>query len=46
MPPGERVLNFAIITKESNELCAALDNRMPAILAPEGMAGMAGRGSG
>jgi putative SOS response-associated peptidase YedK len=46
LPPGERVLNFAIITKESNELCAALHNRMPAILAPEGMAGMAGRGSG
>jgi putative SOS response-associated peptidase YedK len=42
LPPGERVLSFAIITTESNELCAALHNRMPAILAPEGMAGMAG----
>jgi SOS response associated peptidase (SRAP) len=35
LPPGERVRSFAIITTESNELCAALHNWMPAILAPE-----------
>jgi putative SOS response-associated peptidase YedK len=34
-PAGERVRSFAIITTEPNELCAALHNRMPAILAPE-----------
>src|ERR1700745_955324 len=34
-PTGEWVRSFAIITTEPNELCAALHNRMPAILAPE-----------
>jgi len=34
-PVGERVCSLAIITTEPNELCAALHNRMPAILAPE-----------
>ena len=34
-PAGEWVRSFAIITTEPNELCAALHNRMPAILAPE-----------
>ena len=34
-PAGERIRSFAIITKKPNELCAALHNRMPAILAPE-----------
>jgi putative SOS response-associated peptidase YedK len=34
-PAGERVRSFAIITTEPNELCAALHNRMPAILSPE-----------
>jgi putative SOS response-associated peptidase YedK len=34
-PTGERVRSFAIITTEPNELCTALHNRMPAILAPE-----------
>ena len=34
-PAGERVRSFAIITTEPNELCAALHNRMPAILARE-----------
>jgi putative SOS response-associated peptidase YedK len=34
-PAGERVRSFAIITTEPNELCAALHNRMPAILTPE-----------
>ena len=34
-PAGERVRRFAIITTEPNELCAALHNRMPAILAPQ-----------
>jgi putative SOS response-associated peptidase YedK len=29
------VRSFAIITTEPNELCAALHNRMPAILAPQ-----------
>jgi putative SOS response-associated peptidase YedK len=32
---GERVRSFAIITTEPNELCAALHNRMPVVLAPE-----------
>jgi putative SOS response-associated peptidase YedK len=34
-PAGEWVRSFAIITTEPNELCAALHNRMPAILTPE-----------
>ena len=34
-PAGERIRSFAIITTEPNELCAALHNRMPAVLAPE-----------
>jgi putative SOS response-associated peptidase YedK len=33
-PAGERVRSFAIITTTPNELCAALHNRMPVILAP------------
>jgi putative SOS response-associated peptidase YedK len=33
-PAGERIRSFAIITTEPNELCAALHNRMPAVLAP------------
>src|SRR6202030_1948673 len=32
---GERVRSFAIVTTEPNELCAALHNRMPVVLAPE-----------
>jgi putative SOS response-associated peptidase YedK len=32
---GERVRSFAIVTSEPNELCAALHNRMPVVLAPE-----------
>ncbi len=34
-PAGERVRSFAIVTTEPNELCAALHNRMPVVLAPE-----------
>jgi putative SOS response-associated peptidase YedK len=34
-PSGERVRSFAIVTTEPNELCAALHNRMPVVLAPE-----------
>jgi putative SOS response-associated peptidase YedK len=34
-PAGEWVRSFAIITTAPNELCAALHNRMPAILRPE-----------
>jgi putative SOS response-associated peptidase YedK len=34
-PAGEWVRSFAIITTEPNELCAALHNRMPVVLAPE-----------
>jgi putative SOS response-associated peptidase YedK len=29
------VRSFAIVTSEPNELCAALHNRMPVVLAPE-----------
>jgi putative SOS response-associated peptidase YedK len=32
---GERVRSFAIITTTSNELCAELHNRIPAILGPD-----------
>ena len=32
---GDRVRSFAIVTTQPNELCAALDNRMPMVLAPE-----------
>jgi putative SOS response-associated peptidase YedK len=32
---GERVRSFAIVTTEPNELCAALHNRRPVVLAPE-----------
>jgi putative SOS response-associated peptidase YedK len=32
---GERVRSFAIVTTEPNELCAALHNRMPVVLALE-----------
>jgi putative SOS response-associated peptidase YedK len=32
---NERVRSFAIVTTEPNELCAALHNRMPVVLAPE-----------
>ena len=31
---GERVRSFAIVTTEPNELCAALHNRIPVVLAP------------
>src|SRR6516162_2558841 len=34
-PAGEWVRSFAIITTTSNELCAELHNRMPAVLKPE-----------
>ena len=34
-PAGEWVRSFAIITTAPNELCAALHNRMPAVLRPE-----------
>ena len=34
-PAGERIRSFAIVTKEPNELCAELHNRMPVVLAPE-----------
>jgi putative SOS response-associated peptidase YedK len=34
-PAGERIRTFAIVTTEPNELCAALHNRMPVVLAPE-----------
>ena len=34
-PAGERIRSFAIVTTEPNELCAALHNRMPVVLAPE-----------
>jgi putative SOS response-associated peptidase YedK len=33
-PAGERVRSFAIVTTRPNELCAALHDRMPVILAP------------
>jgi putative SOS response-associated peptidase YedK len=32
---GERVRSFAIVTTVPNELCSALHNRMPVVLAPE-----------
>ena len=32
---GERVRSFAIVTTEPNDLCAALHNRMPVVLAPD-----------
>ena len=44
--PATYVRSFAIFTTEPNELCAALHNRMPAILAPEAWPGMARRGTG
>ena len=31
-PAGERIRSFPVITTEPNELCAALHNRMPAVL--------------
>ena len=34
-PAGERIRSFTIITTPPNELCAALHNRMPVVLAPE-----------
>jgi putative SOS response-associated peptidase YedK len=34
-PAGERIRSFAIVTTEPNELCAALHNRMPVVLAPD-----------
>jgi len=34
-PSGERVRSFAIVTTEPNQLCTALHNRMPVVLAPE-----------
>ena len=43
---GERVRSFAIVTTEPNELCAALHNRMPVVLAARGLAGMARGGTG
>jgi putative SOS response-associated peptidase YedK len=33
-PAGERIRRFTIITTPPNELCAALHNRMPAVLKP------------
>jgi putative SOS response-associated peptidase YedK len=33
--PGEWIRSFAIVTTPPNELCAALHNRMPAVLKPE-----------
>jgi len=35
-PAGEWVRSFAIITTSPNELCAALHNRMPVVLKPQG----------
>jgi putative SOS response-associated peptidase YedK len=34
-PAGKRIRRFNIITIPSNELCAELHNRMPAVLKPE-----------
>ena len=34
-PAGEWVRSFAIVTTTPNELCGALHNRMPVVLAPE-----------
>jgi putative SOS response-associated peptidase YedK len=34
-PAGEWIRSFAIITTQPNELCAALHNRMPAVLKPD-----------
>jgi putative SOS response-associated peptidase YedK len=34
-PAGEWIRSFAIITTQPNELCAAIHNRMPAVLKPE-----------
>jgi putative SOS response-associated peptidase YedK len=34
-PGGERIRSFTIITTPPNELCAALHNRMPAVLKPD-----------
>ena len=34
-PAGERIRSFTIITTPPNELCAALHNRMPAVLKPD-----------
>ena len=34
-PAGERIRSFAIVTTTPNELCAAIHNRMPVVLAPE-----------
>jgi putative SOS response-associated peptidase YedK len=35
LPAGERIRSFTIVTTRPNELCAALHNRMPAVLKPE-----------
>jgi putative SOS response-associated peptidase YedK len=45
-PARERNRSFSIITTRPNELCAELRNRMPAVLKPEGMAGVAWRTAG
>ena len=43
LPADEWVRTFAIVTATPNELYAEIHNRMPVILKPEGLAGMAGR---
>jgi putative SOS response-associated peptidase YedK len=42
---GEWVRSFAIITTKPNELCAELHNRIPVVLAPETLAGLARGGA-
>jgi len=44
-PDGEWVRSFAIITTTPNELCAELHNRMPVVLGPGDVAGVARGGA-
>jgi putative SOS response-associated peptidase YedK len=41
-PAGERIRSFAIVTTMPNELCAAIHNRMPVVLAPTSWAAWLG----
>jgi putative SOS response-associated peptidase YedK len=44
-PAGEWMRSFAVITTTPNELYAELHNRMPVVLKPEALAGLAWRGN-
>ena len=45
-PAGEWMHSFAIITTKPNELCAELHDRMPLVLGPSDVAGVAQRETG